>query len=375
MTTNTELKASVPAGRLLSLDALRGFDMFWIAGGEYIFHSLAKATDWPVFNWMSHQLHHVEWNGFVFYDLIFPLFLFIAGVAMPYSIGRRLEKGVDRATIARQIVRRGLTLVVFGIIYNGFFEFDWANTRYASVLGRIGLGYMFGGLIFLYCDLRKQLFWFGGILIGYWAAMMLIPVPGFGAGNLTVEGSLAGYIDRLIVPGKLYLTVHDPEGLFSTIPAIATALFGGFVGQFLKRDVNLTQEKKALYLLVAGVGALVIGYIWGLIFPVNKNLWTSSFVFVTAGWSMILLTIFYTLIDIKGWTKWAFFFVVIGLNSITVYMGLAIFDLGPTVDFFFKGFISFFSEPFQPVLWSTFYVGIVWLILYLLYKKKVFLKV
>lgn len=361
--------------RLNSLDALRGFDMFWIIGGEYIFHSLAKATNWPVFNWMSHQLHHVEWNGFVFYDLIFPLFLFIAGVAMPYSIGRRLEKGDSKSAIARRIVQRGLTLVVFGIIYNGFLEFDWANTRYPSVLGRIGLAYMFGGLIFLYCDLKRQIIWFAGILLGYWAAMSWIPVPGFGAGNLTIEGSLAGYIDRLLVPGKLYLDVHDPEGLFSTIPAIGTALLGAFTGRFLCTDLDFSKEKKALYLLGAGVLALITGYLWGMIFPVNKNLWTSSFVFVTAGWSLILLSIFYTIIDIKGWTKWAFFFVVIGLNSITIYLGLAIFDLSHTVDFLFKGYIQLFSESFQPVFWWIFYTGLAWLFLYFLYRQRIFLKV
>ena len=373
--TNHSTTPHISSGRLNSLDALRGFDMFWIIGGEGIFHALAKATDWPLFNWMSYQLRHVAWNGFVFYDMIFPLFLFIAGVAMPFSISRRLEKGVSKGEIARHIVQRGLILVLLGMIYNGFLAFDWENTRYGSVLGRIGLAYMFAGLIFLYSDLKKQIIWFWGLLLAYWAAMMLIPVPGFGAGNLTVEGNLAGYIDRLLMPGKLYLEVHDPEGLFSSIPAISTALLGAFCGYFLRMGQSYTPARKALLLAAAGAVALIVGYVWGLGFPINKNLWTSSFVFVAGGWSILLLALFYFIMDVKGWTKWAFFFVVIGLNPITIYMGAAFIDFGYTTHFFFGGTLTYFSEAFRPVLYWIFYTGISWLFLYMLYRNRIFLKV
>lgn len=350
--------------------------MFWIMGGEGIFHSLAKASNWGPFQAISHQLEHVEWNGFVFYDLIFPMFLFIAGVAMPYSLTKRIERGEPKAKIARHVIQRGLILVFLGMVYNGFLQFDWENTRYASVLGRIGLGYLFAGLIFLYSDIRQQVIWFAGILLAYWAAMMLIPVPGFGAGNLSVEGSLVAYIDRMLLPGRLYLGVHDPEGLFSTIPAISTALLGALTGHFLK-DVSgrFENSRKALMLAGAGVACLVVGYLWGLVFPVNKNLWTSSFVLVAGGWSMLLLSLFYYLIDVRGWHKWAFFFVVIGLNPITIYLAQNFLDIAHTTDFLFGGFLNIFGEGFRPVFWSIAYTGLGWLLLYFLYRQRVFLKV
>ncbi len=195
--------SSAPSRRLMSLDALRGFDMFWIIGGEGIVHSLAELTGWGVAIWASTQLRHVEWDGFVFYDMIFPLFLFIAGVAMPFSLTKRVERGEDTKKLMLHVVRRGLILVALGIVYNnGLFQVSFADTRFPSVLGRIGLAYMFAGLIVLNTKLRGQVMWFIGLLLGYWAAMKLIPVPGFGAGDLSMEGSLAGFIDRSVLPGK-----------------------------------------------------------------------------------------------------------------------------------------------------------------------------
>ena len=317
--------------RLVSLDALRGFDMFWIAGGEGIVHSLAELTGWGVAIWASTQLRHVAWDGFVFYDMIFPLFLFIAGVAMPFSLTRRAEQGEDKKKLMLHVVRRGLILVVLGVIYNnGLFQMSFAETRFPSVLGRIGLAYMFAGLIVLNTRLRGQVMWFVGLLVGYWAAMKLIPVPGFGAGQLTMDGSLAGYVDRMVLPGRLYRGVHDPEGLLSTIPAISTALLGVFAGTLLRRDLSdlpgMTRQRKALILAAAGVAGLLLGYVWGFAFPINKNLWSSSFVLFAGGWSLLLLALFYLVIDVWGYTKWAFFFVVIGMNSILIYMAGSFID-------------------------------------------------
>src|SRR4051794_8846870 len=167
--------------RLMSLDALRGFDMFWIMSGEAVFHALAKATNWPVFNAISKELEHTPWNGFTFYDMIFPLFLFIAGVSMPYSLHSRIEKGESKASVYRSMLKRALILVFLGMVVNGLFEWEgYENTRFASVLGRIGLAWLFAGLIYLNTTLRGRILWFAGLLLGYWAAMMLIPVPGFG---------------------------------------------------------------------------------------------------------------------------------------------------------------------------------------------------
>ena len=361
----------------MSLDALRGFDMFWIVGGEGIVHSLADLTGWAVAIWASTQLVHVDWDGFVFYDMIFPLFLFIAGVAMPFSLTRRVERGEDKKKLMLHVVRRGLILVVLGIIYNnGLFRVSFAETRFASVLGRIGLAYMFAGLIVVNTRLRGQVMWFVGLLVGYWAAMKLIPVPGFGAGQLTLEGSLAGYVDRMLLPGRLYLGVHDPEGLLSTIPAISTALLGVFAGTLLRRDLpGVTRQRKALLLAGAGVAGLVLGYLWGFAFPINKNLWSSSFVLFAGGWSLLLLALFYLVIDVWGYTRWAFFFVVIGMNSILIYMAGGFIDIAYTTNFFFEGLLSSFGEPAQRVLWWIGFVLVEWAFLYFLYRKKTFLRI
>ena len=237
--------SNTTSGRLVSLDALRGFVMFWIMSGEHIIHALAKAAPLPVFIWMSSQLHHAEWNGITFYDMIFPVFLFVAGVSMPYSFEKKIQQagvkspkdlpGNEKRKIYISMIKRTGILLVLGLIVNGLLRFDgFEHTRFASVLGRIGLAWFFAGIIYLNFDFKKQLIWFFGILIGYYVAMKWIPVPNFGAGVLTKEGSLEGYIDRLFLPGRLHSTVYDPEGIFSTIPAIATALLGVFTGTFLK---------------------------------------------------------------------------------------------------------------------------------------------
>lgn len=273
----------LPVRRLESLDALRGFDMFWIAGGDEIFYALAKVTGsaWAVA--IAEQLTHAEWNGIRPYDCIFPLFLFMAGVSAPFALGSRLARGASRKELARKIITRGLLLVLLGVVYNnglnGLIEKSLAEVRFPSVLARIGLAGMFAQLIYIYFpNQRAQYGWFAGILLGYWALMMLVPVPGCGAGVLTKECSLAGYIDRTLLPGRLYLGVHDPEGLFSTIPAIATALLGIFAGTLLRSEGRMAhRNEKTFWLLGIGVACLAVGYLWGIIFPINKNLWTSSF--------------------------------------------------------------------------------------------------
>lgn len=363
--------------RLVSLDALRGFDMFWIAGGEWLIATLAAYTSWPLFIWAHEQMDHVAWNGFHFYDMIFPLFLFIAGVSMPFSLGKRQQRGDSRRSIYQHLFTRLFLLVLLGAIYNGLLRFDFEHQRYASVLARIGFGWFFAAIIFLNTKPKGQVIWFAGILLGYWAIMKLIPVPGIGAGVLTQEGSLAGYIDRMLCPGVLYLGNHDPEGILSTIPAVATALLGALTGQFLSgRIKKMKPLHTGLVILAAGVICLAVGRVWDVVFPINKNLWTSSFVLYAGGWSLVLLSIFYLIIDVWGFKKWAFPFVVIGLNSITVYMlnsGILSFDqMGR---YFFSGFASLFSPAFQPVIISSAAVLCMWLVLYVLYRHKIFLKV
>ncbi|SFC79399.1 acyltransferase family protein [Spirosoma endophyticum] len=365
-----------PIKRLLSLDTLRGFDMFWIMGGEEVFHALAKTTGWAWAILLADQFTHPSWNGFRAYDLIFPLFVFMAGVSTPFSIGGKLEKGADKSQIARKIITRGLILVLLGVIYNnGLFVKALQDTRFPSVLGRIGLAGMFAQLIYLYAKPRTQYIWFIGILLGYWAAMMLIPVPGCGAGVLTMECNLASYIDRQLVPGHLYKTIHDPEGLFSTIPAICNALLGIFAGTFL-RTHGKTGNQKALQLLGAGVGFVVLGWLWNFVFPVNKNLWTSSFMLVTGGLSLTLLAIFYWIIDIKDIKGWTFFFTIIGMNSILIYLAGEFIDFGYAARFFFGGLLKLSaSEVVLEVGGVLAILAVKWVFLYFLYRKKTFLRV
>ncbi|WP_152268948.1 acyltransferase family protein [Agriterribacter humi] len=363
--------------RLYSLDALRGFDMFWIMGGERIFHALSKATDSPFWNGLSHQFSHPDWNGFRAYDLIFPLFLFIAGVATPYSVGRQMEKGVPRQKLLWRVIKRGLILVVLGIIYNNELRIQpISEMRFGSVLGRIGLAYMFANIIYLYTkSQRSRIIWTASLLLGYWFILLCTSAPGFSAGDLTLEGNFASYFDRLFLPGKLYVNnIHDPEGLFSTIPAIATGLLGILTGGFLKNS-DRSPHAKAARLIIAGAALIAVALVWNIVFPFNKNLWSSSFATLVGGISMLLLAVFYYIIDVKGYKKWAFFFVVIGMNSILIYMSGHFIDWKNTTNAFFEWLTQLAGTPYDLVVFALCYIAVKWAFLYFLYKKKVFLKV
>lgn len=365
----------MPTQRLFSLDALRGFDMFWIMGAEGIFHHLATVTGSPAMEAISFQFTHPDWHGFRFYDLIFPLFLFMAGVATPYSIGKELEKGKSKRQLILRVVKRGLVLVLLGIILNNDLEIKpLSEIRLPSVLGRIGLAYMFANIIYLYTSQRAQIIWFCSLLIGYWLLLLFNSAPGYPMGDLTMQGNFASYIDRMIIPGKLYLGIHDPEGLVSTIPAISTGLLGIFAGKLLKNS-EPSMHRKALYLLVGGVIFLALAQVWNLVFPINKNLWTSSFVLHTGGLSLILLASFYYIIDVLGYKKWAFFFSIIGMNSILIYMSGKFINWSYTNNALFQWLGQLVGDPFNVVVMAICYVLVKWTFLYFLYKKKVFLRV
>jgi predicted acyltransferase len=367
--------AGLPPQRLYSLDALRGFDMFWIMGAEEIVHSLSQATGSPFWKGFSEQLTHPAWNGFHFYDLIFPLFLFLAGVATPYSVGRELERGKSRQQLLGRVIKRGLILVLLGLVANNGLQLrPLAEIRFGSVLGRIGLAYMFANIIFLYSKERAQAIWFAGLLIGYWLLLKLTSAPGFPRGDLTMEGNFASYVDRLIMPGKLYLGIHDPEGIMSTIPAIGTGLLGIMTGNFVKRS-DVTQQRKVLTMASVGVVFLLLAQLWNLDFPINKNLWTSSFVLHVGGWSLLFFSLFYYIIDVQGYRKWAFFFKVIGMNSILIYLSGHFIDWEYTTNGFFKWLGQLTGEPYKNVVMATMYVLVEWAFLYFLYLKKVFLRV
>ena len=359
--------------RLMSLDALRGFDMFWIIGGESVAHAAAKLTGWAWLVWLSGQLEHPEWHGFTFYDLIFPLFLFMAGVSMPFSFEKRLGQGDTTQQLHRHVVVRGLLLVLLGWIYSSILKFEWETMRYPSVLGRIGLAYLFAGLIVLHTGLRGRLTWIAGLLLGYWAALKFIPVPEFGAGDLEPGHTLTDYIDRTLLPGRLYKGVRDPEGLLGTIPAISTALAGAITGQLLKNP-RYTGYFKTAAMAAAGVACLALAWLWNLDFPINKNLWSSSFVLHCAGWSLLFLAVFYLVIDVWKLRWWSFPLVVIGSNSILIYMAQRVIDFKFTTHFFFDGMLRNTGE-YQPLLWATAVLLVKWLFLYLMYRKRIFLRV
>ncbi len=370
--------------RLLSLDALRGFDMMWIISGEIVVHALAKASSDPVSNWMSSQLQHTVWNGFTFYDMIFPLFIFIAGISMPFSYSKKLEykTGSELKNAKKSayfaLIKRTVILILLGMVVNKALQFnDFEHTRFASVLGRIALSCFFAAIIFLNFKLRNQIAIFICILIGYWLLMIFVPVPGVGAGVLTPEGNLAGYIDRILLPGKLHRVVYDPEGILSTIPAIATALLGVFTGHFLRfESISLSKLQKGLTIGSVGVAVLILGFIWGIFFPINKNMWTSSFVLFAGGWSLVLLSVFYLIIDVWGFRKWSIPFVWIGTNSILIYMAShGVINFESTSIFLFGGMLKNLPEVWQEVWIGSGILLIQLALLWFLYKKKWFLKV
>jgi predicted acyltransferase len=361
--------------RLFSLDALRGFDMFWIMGGEEIFHGMAKATGSPFWGAIANQFTHPDWNGFHLYDLIFPLFLFMAGVSTPFSVGRELEKGKTRQQLLLRVIKRAFILVLLGLVVNnGIKIMPISEIRFPSVLGRIGIAYMFANIIYLYSKERWQMFWFAFFIIGYWLLLKFTSAPGFPIGDLTMKGNFASYVDRSILPGRLYLGIHDPEGLFSTIPAISTGILGILTGILLKKG-GITQMRKVAIMSAVGVIFLILAQIWNLDFPINKNLWTSSFVLHVGGLSLLLMALFYYIIDVKGYKKWAFYFRVIGMNSILIYISGHFIKWDYTNEGFFGWIGQLVGDPFNIVVMAICYVMVKWVFLYYLYTKKTFLRV
>lgn len=404
----------IPSGRLDALDALRGFDMFFIAGGGGLFKALALATGIPCLVWWGEQMTHVPWHGFVAYDMIFPLFLFIAGISFPFSLNKSRSQGKSRGQILGSIAKRAALLVFLGLIYNGLLQFDFENLRMASVLGRIGLAWMFAALLYYFLGARGAGIGIVVILLSYWAVFLLFIAPDApaGADRFSMEGNIVSYLDRLITPGKLLYgyapvydaagtlidqvptalyklkndplalqyarehLVHDPEGLAATWPAIATALMGMLAGWFMQMKSNFWKGwKKALVLALAGGLCVGLGWFWDASFPINKNLWTSSFVLFVGGLSLLLFAVFYTIVDVIGWKKWAFFFRVIGLNSIAIYLGQKIIGVSVTSKFLFGGIVAMAPEVWQDVLVNAFYAFTCWLFLYFMYKNRWFLKV
>ncbi len=360
------------APRVVSIDALRGFDMLWIIGGDVLATALLDWGNWSFSPTLREQLEHVPWEGFRFYDLIYPLFMFLVGCVLPYS----LEKYRERPAEAHwRIVRRTLLLVLMGMILNGLMQFDWPNMRWAGVLQRIGICYGIVAFLYLHTKAHDQVILSVVILLGYWAILLFVPVPGRTTGVLSIEGNLAGYLDRLLLPGKIlepYYGWGDNEGILSTLPALITTLMGVQAGRWLRSSHS--PWRKVGGLLAAGIVCLAAGYAWGQVFPIIKNIWTSSFVLVSAGWSLLVLAAFYAVIDVLGYRKWAFVFIVIGMNPITIYFMQGFVNFEQIAEFFLSG-PARLCGAFALVVLLAGALVVKWLWLWFLYRQRVFLRV
>ncbi len=363
------------SGRLVSIDALRGFDMFWIVGGDAIFRSFDKVFSNKITAGINMQLRHVEWEGFVFEDLIMPLFLFLAGVSLPFAFAKRMEKGHSTAKILLHVVKRVLLLWVLGMIVQGnLLKFDWSELKfYSNTLQAIAIGYLIASVAMLWFKIRGQAILTVALMAVYWALMMFVPVPGHGAGVLTADGNLAIYIDRLLLGSHQDGTSYT--WILSSMTFGSTVLMGVLAGHWLKSDQK--EMVRAGGLAMAGAVCIALGHIWGLCgFPIIKHLWTSSMVLYAGGWSLLLLAGFYLVMDVWKLRRWAFVFVVIGMNAITIYVAWHVFHGAfQQASSALIGGMEKWTGSWYDLIHAVFAFGIAWLGLYWMYRKKTFVKV
>ena len=368
-----------PGARLVSLDVFRGIT---IAGMVLV----NNPGTWSSIYW---PLEHAEWHGWTPTDLIFPFFVFIVGVAIPLAFGRRTESGGSKRDLYWKIARRTLIIFALGMFLAGFPYFNLSTIRIPGVLQRLAVCYFFASIVFLKTKVRTQVVITIALLLIYWLLMTRLHAPGFGTGDLSKEGSVASFIDRTIFGPHIWRAgkVYDPEGLLSTIPAIATALFGVLTGQWLRTDK--TPYEKVAGMFVAGAACVVIGWCWNPFFPINKGLWTSSYVFFTGGLALEFLAFCYWLIDIKQYQRWAKPFVVFGVNAIVLFVGTGVMArlMGliklPWGDskislqgwIFQKLFLSW-AVPIHASLAYAIAFILLWLgLMWILYSRKIFIKI
>ena len=360
------------SSRLMSLDALRGFDMFWIIGGGMIIFALHNIAQNPITAFLQVQLEHVEWEGFRFEDIIMPLFLFISGTTMPFSFNKHLASGQPKKHLYLRLARRIIILWILGLMIQGnLLRYDLSQLHlYSNTLQAIATGYLFASVIMLQFNIRWQFIITGSLLLLFWGLMAWVPIPGYGAGVLTEEGNLAIYIDHLVLgrfdDGLNYTWV------LSSMTFTTTVMLGVMAGHLLQSEK--TDKTKTLILFATGIGLLVTGMVWGIWFPVIKHIWTSSFVLFSGGWCYLLLGVFYLVIDVWGFKKWAFGFVVIGMNAIAVYVSVHLFNFGFITDIFLNGMKDQLGG-YYGLIHEILTFAIVWLILHWMYRKKTFIKV
>ena len=361
--------------RLLSIDALRGLT---IAG-------MILVNDPGNWDAVYPPLEHAEWNGWTPTDLVFPFFLFLVGVAMVFSFASRQQKGSTRRELLRHTVRRSLYIYGIGLALH-LYPFTLRrieHVRVMGVLGRIALCYLVASLIYLYVSKRVRIAIVVSLLVGYWLILRYASVPGFPTGDMTPFGNVAAYFDRLILGTHLWKPMWDPEGLLSSLPAIGTALLGTLCGEWLRAPRS--EMTRVVGLLGAGLLGVILGEFIHPYFPINKNLWTSTFVIVTAGMACIFLAVLYWIIDVRGFRRWVMPLEVFGANAILAYAvaTLVIKQMlivkvgGHTIQdvIYNRAFAPLASPKNASLLFALTFTFTIWLIMLVFYRKKIFLKV
>ena len=362
------------SSRLLSLDVFRGIT---IAGMVLV----NDPGSWEHIYW---PLEHAQWSGWTPTDLVFPFFLFIVGVAITLSLGRRVESGAVTRDVYLKIIKRTLIIFAIGLFLNGIPHFPLAEWRIPGVLQRIAVCYFFASIIFLNTRPRTQILISIGLVLFYYVLVMTVPAPGYAAGDLTKEGSLPSYVDRVVFGNHVWrqAKVYDPEGILSTIPALVTTLIGVLTGTWLRNERS--RIEKAAGLFVAGAVLVAIGWAWNAFFPINKALWTSSYVMFTGGLALQFLALCYWLIDIKGYRRWAKPFEIFGLNAIALYVLADLlanfFDLIKVGGDSLGGRIyNFFGSWLSPnnasLAFAIFFVLVCFFFMWLLYRRRIFIKI
>lgn len=361
--------------RILSVDVLRGFDMFWLIGGTGLALAIVKLFGTGVQGLLLPQLDHAEWIGFTFYDLIFPLFEFVMGMSVLFSLKKILLREGKMAAYQR-LLKRFLILFLLGIIYYGGLSNVWPEIRILGVLQRLALTYLFTGMLFIHFDLRGMAILSVVILIGYWILFSFIPVPDTGLVALTQQSNWAQYIDVQFLPGKKNGPggLWDIVGILGTIPATVSCMLGLFAAELLT-DSRLNEIRKVTLLIGGGLAMVVIGYLWGIQFPIIKKVWTSTYVMVAGGYSLILMGLFYYFIDVRGFRKWTTLFVWIGVNPITIYMARNLIDFGGISKKLAGGDLAILvGDQWAYLLSNIVSLGLSLLLLKFMYDRKIFLK-
>jgi predicted acyltransferase len=367
--------APAPLQRVMSVDALRGMDMFFIVGMEAVFEALSAM--FPMSPSLNDRLQHAPWAGFHFYDLIFPLFAFIVGVSLVFSLSKSVAIEGKKGT-SLKILKRSLILYLLGILTYGGIGGGIEHVRLLGVLQRLALCFCAAGLAFVWMSPRKLVALTVSLLVGYWAMLTFVPVPGFGAGDFAEGHNLTNWIDKMYLPFHKWDGDHDPEGILSTLPAMASSLLGVFAGRLIKNPA-VTPARKVRLLVLWGVAGVVAGILWHLQFPIIKKIWSSSFVLLTAGLSSLLLAFFYYVIDIKNRRGWCRPFVWIGMNAITIYLIAHFVKLEKIAQCFVGGEINSTLEHIHPGLGALvaalLALSFALLICWFLFQRKIFLRV